>query len=132
MSTPHFTCADVPTMFRLPCSESGLNVRWSPEGLMQPTNVLEAATLRMSIVPVCQCGHSARFEPHCLWWHFERRGWDDRLSVARERFWCCVCRSRLRQKVRPMRLDLVPLKEGDFELPWPDETVWKRATARLR
>tara|TARA_B110001454_G_scaffold211230_1_gene226654 strand:+ start:219 stop:542 length:324 start_codon:yes stop_codon:yes gene_type:complete len=107
-------------------------MQWSREGVMVPTCILEAATFRQSVMPVCKCGHSARFEPHCLWWHFERRGWDDRLNSARERFWCRVCRSRMRQKVRPVRLDIVPVAAGDLELPWPDERIWKRAMARLR
>jgi len=108
------------------------NMRWSREGLMEPTCILEAATLRKSVMPRCKCGHSARFEPHGLWWHFERRRWDDRLSEARLRFWCLVCGSQRRLKVRPQRLELVPWAAGDFELPWPDERASKRAIARLR
>lgn len=107
-------------------------MQWSAEGLMQPTNILEAATLQMSVMPVCRCGHSARFEPHCLWWHFERRGWDDRLAMAVSRFSCRPCLARLKHKVRPLRLDLVPWQQGDTELDWPDERVWRRAAARLR
>lgn len=99
---------------------------------MEPTRILEAATLHKSVMPVCKCGHSARFEAHCLWWHFERRHWDDHLMAARARFWCRVCRSRKRQKVRPERIELVNWAAGDFELPWPDERTWKQATSRMR
>lgn len=99
---------------------------------MVATHILEAATLHFSVMPVCQCGHSARFGSHGLWWHFERRGWDGSLTAARAHFWCRICRSRCRQIVRPQRLDLVPWKEGDLELPWPEEHRWKRAVARLR
>lgn len=99
---------------------------------MVPTCILEAATLQQAIMPVCACGHSARFEAHCLWWHFERRGWDDRLIAARSRFWCRVCASGKRRKVRPVRLEIVRAGKGDVELPWPDERIWKRAVARLR
>jgi len=99
---------------------------------MVPTDLLEAATLKKSVMPVCRCGHSARFEPHGLWWHFERRGWDDRLLAARMRFWCRMCCSRHRRRQRPERLDLVAWMEGDLELPWPDERTWKRAVSRLR
>jgi hypothetical protein len=99
---------------------------------MVATHILEAATLHRSVMPVCACGHCARFEAHGLWWHFARRGWDDSLSCARARFWCRMCASSQRRKVRPDRLDLVPWQAGDLELPWPDEQVWKRAAARLR
>lgn len=107
-------------------------VRWSNEGLMLPTSILEAATLHQSVMPVCRCGHSARFEAHCLWWHFERRSWDDRLSTALSRFWCRICASGNRERVRPVRLEVVKHEPGDIELPWPDERVWKRAVSRLR
>jgi hypothetical protein len=107
-------------------------MQWSRDGIMVPTCILEAATFNTSIMPVCGCGNSARFESHGLWWHFERRGWDDSLKAARERFWCRICQSRLRRKVRPVRLALVQRAEGDLELPWPDERVWKKAMARLR
>lgn len=107
-------------------------MRWSVDGLMVATSVFDAATLHLSVCPACQCGHSARFEAHGLWWHFQRRGWDDRLDVARARFWCRVCGSRDRRKVRPVRLDALPWRAGDFELPMPDEREWKRAVARVR
>ena len=107
-------------------------MRWTADGLMEPTNILEAATFHRSVLVACGCGHSARFEAHCLWWHFHRRGWDDRLSQIRQRFWCRLCASRQRRKIRPARVELVNWAEGDFELPWPDERTWKQATRRLR
>lgn len=107
-------------------------MRWSRDGLMEPTCILEAATLHKTVMPVCRCSHSARFEPHGLWWHFERRRWDDGLVAARSRFWCRVCSSAQHRKVRPDRLELADWAAGDFELPWPDERIWKRAVSRLR
>lgn len=107
-------------------------MRWSTGGLMEPTCVLEAATFHRSILVACSCGHSGRFEAHGLWWHFERRGWDDALSAASRRFWCRKCASHLRRKVRPEKVETVPWSEGDFELPWPDERTWKKAVSRLR
>jgi hypothetical protein len=107
-------------------------MRWSKRGAMVPTTLLDAASLHYSIKPICTCGNSARFESHGLWWHFERRGWDDRLIEARLRFWCRICRSKDRKKVRPRALEVVPWLAGDIELPWPDERVWKRAMARVR
>jgi hypothetical protein len=99
---------------------------------MEASSILEAATFHRSVMPICACGHSARFEAHGLWWLFERRGWDDRLSVARGRFWCRKCHSNRRQKIRPLRLEVVHYETGDLELPWPDKRVWKSATSRLR
>lgn len=99
---------------------------------MVPTTLLDAASLHYSIKAVCACGNTARFEAHGLWWHFERRGWDDRLSEARARFWCRICRSNDRRKMRPRQLEFVPWQPGDIELPWPDDRVWKRAMARVR
>lgn len=107
-------------------------MRWSADGLMEPTNLLEAATLHRSALVTCQCGHFARFETHCLWWHFHQRGWDDRGQALRERFWCRVCASKYRRKIRPVRIAFVNWTKGDFELPWPDERAWKQATRRLR
>jgi len=72
------------------------------------------------------------FDPHGLWWHFHRRGWDDRLGEARRRFWCRVCRSLTKRKVQPSRLDLIATTPADFRLPWPDDATWKRQVARVR
>ncbi|WP_221889448.1 hypothetical protein [Sphingomonas sp. IC081] len=107
-------------------------MRWSNDGLMTPTCIFEAATLHRSVLVVCRCGQSSRFEAHCLWWHFERRRWNDQFGPARERFWCRVCRSPRGVKVRPVTLEPVPWAEGDFELPWPPEHSWKAAVRRVR
>lgn len=105
---------------------------WTREGVMAPTCIREAASLHSAVLVICQCGHQSRFEAHCLWWHFHRRGWNDAFGPARSRFWCRVCRSDLRRKVRPVRLEPVAQQQGDFELPWPDEREWKRAMQRVR
>lgn len=107
-------------------------MRWTQHGLMEPTSIFEAATLHQSVRVMCRCGHESRFEAHCLWWHFQRRGWSDRFGPARDRFWCRVCRSKLRKKVRPAKLEPVPPTNNDFELPWPDERQWKEAVRNVR
>lgn len=99
---------------------------------MVPTNVMEAATLHKSVKAACTCGHYGVFAPLDLWWHFERKGWDDRLTSARMRFWCRVCRSRNGKKVRPARLELVEMSASDVRLPMPDDRTWKRVLSRLR
>src|SRR3546814_3770315 len=68
--------------------------RWAADGSRIPTNLFEAAAWRRGVKPVCRCGHSAVFDPHCLWWRFERRGWDERLEKALARFWCICCKWR--------------------------------------
>jgi hypothetical protein len=107
-------------------------VQWSDKGFMPATCIFEAATLHYSIKAVCACRHSARFETKTLWWHFHRRSWDDHLGPARQRFWCRVCASKLKKKVRPAKLELVRWAQGDFELAWPDERTWKEAVRRVR
>ena len=99
---------------------------------MVPTSLFDAATFHQSVMPVCRCGHSIRFEAVGLWWHFERRGWDDRLAAARRRFWCTACRSRTKHKVRAARLEVIDWTETDICLPSPDERTWKRIMRRVR
>jgi hypothetical protein len=67
-----------------------------------------------------------------LWWHFERRGWDDRLFDARKRFCCTACQANNRRKIRPTRLELVGWCESDLQLPLPDERTWKRIMRQIR
>jgi hypothetical protein len=107
-------------------------MRWVEGGWMEPTSILEAATLGRSVLVVCKCGNVGRFQAHCLWWHFKQRRWDDRFSAAGARFWCRRCRSRWRKIVRPEKVEPVRRMEGDFELGPPDEREWKEACRRLR
>lgn len=106
--------------------------RWAADGSRIPTNLFEAAAWRRGVKPVCRCGHSAVFDPHCLWWRFERRGWDDRLEKALARFWCIRCKWRTGKRVRPARFDLVAQSVSDIVLEFPPEHEWKRAVRRFR
>lgn len=106
--------------------------RYTKDGLRVATNIFEAAAWHKGIRPVCKCGHSAVFNPHGLWWRFECKGWDDQLVKARERFWCIRCAWRSTKRVRPLRLELVPLSVNDIELPFPPDHEWKRAVSRFR
>jgi len=87
---------------------------------------------RQSVRPICACGHSASFDPHGLWWHFERRGWDDYFEAARKRFWCIVCLSAHRRRYRPVKIELVKQSDRDIVLPLPSELEWKRLLRRVR
>jgi hypothetical protein len=106
--------------------------RWNAAGLMEPTSLTDAAALRLVVRPVCRCGHSMTFDPHGLWWHFQRRGWDDRLPEVRRRFWCIVCVAQWRQKVWPVRIETVNECSATVVLPMPPEREWKRQSRALR
>jgi hypothetical protein len=107
--------------------------RWNAAGLMEPTSLTDAAPpLCLVVRPVCRCGHSMTFDPHGLWWHFQQRGWDDRLSEVRRRFWCFVCMVRLRQKVRPVRIETVNKRSAAVVLAMPPKAEWKRQSRALR
>ena len=107
-------------------------VRWSNEGTLAPSSIFEAATLHRSVRVVCACGHSSTFWAAGLWWHFHKRRWADGFSLARERFWCRRCASRLASKIRPVSVDAVDVGACDVRLPDPDGREWKRMLRRLR
>ena len=102
------------------------------DGLRVYTRIFEAAAYHQAVKPVCECGHSATFNPHGLWLYFDRKGWDDGLNAAREHFWCRQCAGRLGRRVRPIRIDLVIETVADIRLPMPDERQWKKALSRYR
>ncbi len=106
--------------------------KWTADGLLRATNLLEAATLGQAVMPVCACGHSATFAPLGLWWHFERRHWDDSLVAVRKRFWCVQCQSAKRRKVAPQMVNLVRDTADAIALPRPPDDVWKRVARSLR
>ena len=105
---------------------------WSADTCPVATNLMEAAAWHKAIRPVCRCGHAVSFDPHGLWWHFERRGWNDALPDVRKRFWCTMCRSRARKKINPIKLELVVPSESDIRLPWPPHEVWNRVIRKMR
>lgn len=105
---------------------------WTKEGTRRATHIFEAAAWHYGIKPVCACGHSAVFNPHGLWWHFQKRMWDDHLGKARAHFWCRPCAFRTGRRVRPLRLELVAQRTDDIELAFPPDHEWKRAVSRFR
>nr|WP_208417709.1 hypothetical protein [Sphingopyxis panaciterrae] len=100
--------------------------------MRRATHIFEAAAWHYAVKPVCRCGHSATFSPHGLWWHFEKRGWNDHLRDARRRFWCRACAGRIGRRVTPVRIVLVAESTADIRLPEPEERVWKNALRRFR
>jgi hypothetical protein len=96
-------------------------------GLRHPTTLFEAAAWHRSIVATCQhCGHEAVFDPHQLWWLFERKAWEDQLGSLPRRLRCTRCNGR-----RPV-VQAGERREASIHLPWPDERVWKQALSRWR
>lgn len=106
--------------------------RWTADGTRLATNLFEAAAWHYAVKPVCRCGHSAAFNPHGLWWRFERRGWDVRFEKALARFWCIRCKWRTGRRVRPVKFELVRQSVDDIELEYPPDHEWKRAVRRFR
>jgi len=106
--------------------------RWTADGSRVATNLFEAAAWHYAVKPVCRCGHSTAFNPHGLWWRFERRGWDVRFEKALARFWCIRCKWRTGRRVRPVKFELVQQSVDDIELEYPPDHEWKRAVRRFR
>jgi len=92
-----------------------------------PQRIFEAAARQYAVRATCpQCKHSAIFDPHALWWLFERHGWDQRLWKCGARFRCVIC------KRRGCTIDLVQALPTIDDLPLPDARTWKRAVNRYR
>src|SRR3546814_11620206 len=94
-------------------------MRNTRDGLRRATHIFEAAAWHYALKPVCRCGHSATFNPHGLWWHFQKRHWDDNLRDARRRFWCRQCAFNSGRRVRPLRIELVAESDADIRLEMP-------------
>ncbi|KPH62342.1 hypothetical protein [Novosphingobium sp. ST904] len=101
------------------------------DGLKIANSIFEAAAWSYSIRLTCKCGHTAVFDPHALWWLFERRGWNGSFVQAKRRFYCSECK-----KQRSWRFTAITLETCSdpptISLPMPDEPVWKRAINRFR
>lgn len=100
-------------------------------GVQTATRVFEAAAWHETVRIRCMCGHQALHDPHGLWWHCHRRGWDDAFRALRGRFYCITCWSALRRKVRPIAIDACRTR-ATTRLPMPPEREWKAAIRRFR
>ncbi|MEV5033697.1 hypothetical protein MRBLMC3_002934 [Sphingobium sp. LMC3-1-1.1] len=101
------------------------------DGLKVATCLFEAAAWHYCVKAICTCGHAAVFDPHGLWYHFHRRGLDDRMGCVREKLWCRECGRRYGKRVRPVTLELVR-ELPSITLPLPDEREWKRIVNSFR
>lgn len=91
------------------------------------TTLFDAAVYQRAIRVRCRCSHTARLNPYALWWLFYRKGWDQRLKVAKERLKCSRCGWK-----GFVLIDLVGEEWDKTSLPMPPETEWKRAVRRSR
>ncbi|MBN8808412.1 MAG: hypothetical protein J0I47_09285 [Sphingomonas sp.] len=107
--------------------------RWTSDGTREATSLFEAAAWHKAIKLTCgRCRHSITFNPHGLWWLFERKGWKGKLRDVPQHLYCKRCRDAFGKRVRALRIELVTESPDDFQLPLPDERDWKRAVSRLR
>jgi hypothetical protein len=100
--------------------------RWDREGGRIIETFFEAAAFQYTVKATCRCGHGAVFQPHALWWRFERKGWPPKLKDGAARFRCLRCAKgpvRLEPSRDPVTHDVFPL---------PPEHEWKRAVNRFR
>ena len=78
----------------------------------------------------CPCGNVGIFDPHALWYLFERKGWNDRLPAVRKRMRCLQCYYAKRKRTLAT-LELVDV-DHTRQLPMPDIIEWKRQLRRRR
>ena len=105
-----------------------------PEGSANPLRTLwDAAVRGYTIKLTCwACRHIVVRHAHALWWHFERKGWNDSFKELQKR---CVCRPCLKERnqiIRNPRLELVQEEITEEPLPLPSQEEWKRALRRRR
>ena len=101
--------------------------------MREATCLFEAAAWRSAIKVTCgRCRRSVTFNPHGLWWLFERKGWNDNLRGIAAHLYCKKCRDAFGDRVRGPRIELVKESDDDLCLPLPDHRTWKRALTRFR
>jgi hypothetical protein len=96
-------------------------------------HVVECALHRRNIKLTCKrCRYFRIFQPHGLWWLFERRRWDDALQVVPSRFWCSRCAMVAPKKIKNPALELTRDAPTGEPLPMPEERAWKKIVSRYR
>lgn len=108
--------------------------RFTADGTKQASNLFDAAAWQYAVRVSCGwCGHTAVFDPHAIWWHFQRKGWDDSLPSAAGRFACIPCRRNWQNEAKgTAKIKLVQEEPTIDSLPLPPENEWKRAINRFR
>lgn len=99
--------------------------------LVNPIQDLFDAAVRHHTIKVsCGCGNVGIFDPHALWWLFERKGWNDKLGAVRQRMRCLQCYAAKRKRTLAA-LELC-YENHTRQLPMPDIIEWKRQLRRRR
>lgn len=88
---------------------------------------LHKRTLRLSCT---RCDHVRVIDAVCLWWLFNRRGWDDGLDAVAGHLRCARCHDD-GTTTRP-RITVGREPPTGEALPYPDEATWKRLVSRYR
>ena len=100
--------------------------RFDKDGARVPTNLFEAAAWHYAVVATCRkCGSVAVFDPHALWYHFERRTWDNNFASVGRRMKCKTCKAGA-------FIGWSRKAETTVEMPMPPASEWKRAINRFR
>ncbi len=103
-----------------------------PDVWTKAHSIHDAGLLGYTIELTCPvCRHIRGFDPYALWWLFEQRGWDDRLTAVPKRFHCVPCRIASKRKVRPT-IRVTNDAPTDDTLARPDERTWKKSVKRRR
>ena len=100
--------------------------RFDKDGGRVPTDLFEAAAWHYAVVATCRkCGSVAVFDPHALWWHFERKHWDNNFPNVGRRMKCKICRAGA-------FIGWSRKADATIEMTMPPASEWKRAIDRFR
>lgn len=108
---------------------------WQPgrEGYRAYTHITDCALFHRNIRLTCRhCGHARVLSGYALWWLFERKGWDDRLTGIGARFRCDLCWAHHRRNVRNPQAEVTQDGTSGPQPPMPCEREWKRLVSRHR
>lgn len=94
------------------------------------TTIFDAAVRHQTIKVSCQCGNVGIFDPHALWYLFQRRNWSERLPDVRKRMRCLQCYYAKRKRTLPT----LEISDDNHtrQLPMPQIGEWKRELRRRR
>lgn len=102
------------------------------EGFHAPHSLNDAGMRGHTVEVRCLvCDWRRRFDPYALWWLFEQRGWNDKLSQVAKRFKCISC-SIARRRIARSLVMIVDDTPNDDTLPRPDERTWRASVKGRR
>lgn len=93
--------------------------------------LMEAAAWRHTVQIACRCGYVALYDPHALWWLYERKGGNPSFREMARRYYCSRCYLRTKRKVRPA-ISAEGYEEPTVHLEMPSDAEWNRAKRRFR